>query len=329
MKATLGIDIAKQKHQALLLAGDKQRPKVVQNNPDGFAGLVTWIEKQRRKLGFSDLHICMEATGIYFEPMAQYLHEAGYCVSVVNPARIANFAKSKLQRGKTDEADAALIALFCQEQTPQPWEPAPAHVKQLQTLTRHLEVLKQTRHDQQNRLEAARSEPVRASLEALIKALNEQIAHMEQAIEALLNEHPDLKQGQVLLCSIPGLAWLSAVTLLAEVPPRLWASSARKVAAFAGLTPKPFRSGETVRRATHICKTGSARLRRLLYMPALSAMRYNPVLKRFAEGLLSRGKARKAVVCAVMRKLLHQAFGVLKHGKPFDPNWKQEATTTA
>jgi len=331
MKATLGIDIGKRKHHLALLCGTTRRKKAIANTERGFAELVTWVEKQQDKLGFDELHICMEATGIYYEAVAEYLYhlDRPWKLSVVNPARIASYAKSKLKRSKTDSADAALIALFCQEQAPGPWQPLPVEVKQLQALTRHIETLKQARRDHRNRLESIRDEQVRQSMEALIGAIEEQIAQTEQMIEEHVAAHPSLEEKQRLPCTIPGIGFLTAVHLLAEVPPALWDSCARKVAAFAGLTPRLFESGDSVRRGTRLCKTGSARLRRALYMPAVAALRHNSVLRAFAERLLERGKHKMAAVGAVMRKLAHLAFGVLKHQQAFDPNWTQKTAIPA
>lgn len=329
MKATLGIDIAKRKHQVALDYQGKSRYKQIANTQTGFIALLGWLEKQQRKLGFHTVHICMEATGTYYEALAAYLVEAGYLVSVVNPSRIASFAQSKLSRSKTDSADAALIAQFCQEQTPKPWQPLPAEIKRLQALTRHLQVLKQSRQEHQNRLDTAKDSNVRSSFEALIAAIDVQIKQTQDKIKEHVDNNPDLKHRKDLLCTIPGIAMATALHLLAEIPPHIWAANARKMAAFAGLTPKRFTSGDSVKKVTRLCKTGSARLRRGLYMPALSARRFNPVLKHFGDSLAEQGKADMLIIGAIMRKLLHLAFGVIKHDQPFDPMWHKKQCCTA
>ena len=155
----------------------------------------------------------MEATGVYFEPLAEYLVEVAqtrpWTISVVNPARISAYGKSKLQRGKIDQADAALIAQFCQEQHPDPWQPTPVELKQLQGFTRHLEALKQDRQIQFNRLESIRDVQIAASIEAIISALDEQIAQTNTLIEERVNAHPTLERSQRLLCSIPGIGFIA------------------------------------------------------------------------------------------------------------------------
>ena len=130
-----------------------------------------------------------------------------------------------------------------------------------------------------------------------------------------------MRQQCDLLVSIPGIGQWTAARLLAELPQWKSLAGPRQAAAHAGLTPRHHQSGTSVRGASHLAKTGSSRLRRALYMPALVAIRSNPLLKAFAERLRLAGKAPKQIICAVMRKLLHIAYGVLKHAQPFDPNY--------
>ena len=124
MKHILGIDVAKAKLDiALRLPDSKLRHKVVENTPAGFADLSAWLQKH----SVTELHACMEATGIYWEAVAEYLTQAGFTVSVVNPAQVKAFGSARLQRTKTDKADARLIADFCAVQSPEPWQvPTPA-----------------------------------------------------------------------------------------------------------------------------------------------------------------------------------------------------------
>ena len=127
-------------------------------------------------------------------------------------------------------------------------------------------------------------------------------------------------QKRELLTSIAGIGRTTANLLLGELSGRDF-QKARQVAAHAGLVPQHRQSGSSVRGRAHLSKKGNARLRRALYWPAIVALRYNPVLAAFASRLLAAGKPKMVVIAAVMRKLLHLAFGVLKHQQPFDPNW--------
>jgi len=177
-------------------------------------------------------------------------------MSVVNPAQVKAYARSQLQRNKTDRLDAALIADFCRTQ------------------------------------------------------------------------HPDLKRQRDLLTSIPGLGDLSAAKLLAEFRDIRHFQDVRQLVAFAGLNPQQRQSGSSVRDYPHLSNMGRASLRAALYMPALTAMRYNPILRAFADRLRQRGLRGKAVVTAVMRKLLHLIYGILKSGQPFDPDYVVKCSST-
>ena len=319
----LGLDIAKCKFNVcLLLDSGKLRHKVFPNTAVGFAQLSEWLEKQ--SVGCA--HACLEATGAYGDSLATYLHEQGHRVSVVNPAAIKAYAQSHLSRTKTDRVDAALIAGFCSERRPPAWQPLAPEVRELQALVRRLESLTQMRTMEENRLSSGIAvEAVRGSVEELIAHLSEQIKRTETLIRSHINEHPDLKRQRELLDSIPGIGEATAAALLAEVPDISQYRSARQVAAFAGLVPRERQSGSSVRGRVRLSKLGNARLRKAFYFPAITALRSSEFFKEWAKGLRERGKCKMSVIGAAMRKLIHLAFGVLKTGKPFDPEWTKEA----
>jgi len=323
MDGYVGIDISKERLDVLFLHGQHRAGQHFTNTPVGFNKLDGWL---RRRLKPEQVHICLEATGPYGDAVAAYLFEQGYTVSVVNPARIKGYADSQMQRNKTDKLDAALIADFCRTQHPSAWTPPAPEIRQLQHLVRHLEDLTQTRQQAKNRLSLPdQSQPVIDHLQAQIALLDQQIAQTKQAITDLLDQHPDLKCQKDLLRSIPGLGDLTIGKLIAECRDLTAFRDVRQLVAFAGLNPRHHTSGSSVHKKTTISRTGSAAIRAALYMPALTAMRFNPVLHAFADRLRSRGLAGKAIVVAVMRKLLHLVFGVLKSGQPFDPNWPSPA----
>ncbi len=151
--------------------------------------------------------------------------------------------------------------------------------------------------------------------------LSGQITELQQTIDQLVASHPELKSQRDLLESIPGIGKLTAYALMAEIGNWRNFPSARQLAAFAGLTPRQRTSGSSVRGRTKLAKTGNAHLRRALYLPAIVAWKHNPLIRVFCERLLARGLCKMAVIAAAMRKLLHIAFGVLKSGRPFDPEY--------
>lgn len=322
---TLGIDIAKLKFNVCLInLGGKLKHKVFANTAEGSQRLVAWLTKQ----GAQHTHACMEATGAYGEALALHLHAAGHRVSVVNPAAIKAFAGSRLSRTKTDRVDAELIARFCRAQQPPAWTPPAAEVRQLQALVRRLESLVEMRTMESNRLEAITTDDmVKASVEDHISYLDQQIKQTEALIRAHIDNHPTLKQQSDLLDSIPGVGEATAAALLAEITDITQYESARQVAAYAGLVPRERQSGSSVRGRPRLSKIGNARLRKALYFPAITALRCSPFFKAWAEGLRQRGKCKMSVIGAAMRKLIHLAYGVLKTGCPFDPEWGQKQKT--
>ncbi len=246
--AALGVDIAKLKFDVCLIKENgKAKHKVFANTTHGFEQLAAWLISHR----VGSLHICLEATGSYGEALAFHLFDAGYRVSVVNPAAVKAFAASRLTRTKTDKVDAELIARFCLLQQPPAWQPPAPAVRQLQALVRRLESLIEMRVAEENRLSSGVSiEAVRHSLEEHIAYLVAEIKQTELMIREHIGKHPDLKQKSDLLDSIPGIAQTTAALLLAEIVNIKQYKSARQVAAYAGLVPRERRSGSSVRGRT-------------------------------------------------------------------------------
>jgi transposase len=315
MLPTLGIDVSKDNFHVELSINDKLRHHRFANRKQGFAELTGWLAKHKA----TPVHACLEATGPYSEALAVYLHEQGHTISVVNPVQIKAFGQSELLRNKDDRPDAGLIRRFCEKQRPAAWTPPPAHFHELQALTRHLENLLETRQQQLNRLETTTIKNVRKSLRKLVTHLEAEIKRTEQQINDHVDRHPDLKQQCQLLESIPGIGKRTATKLLAEIVDIPRYKSARQVAAYAGLTPRNNRSG-TMRGQTRLSKTGNARVRKALFLPAMVAKQHNPVVRSFCQRLARHGKNKMQLVGAAMRKLIHIAYGVLKSGKAFDPD---------
>lgn len=316
MSAFVGIDVSKETLVICLLAAEQRAETQVANSSKGFKQLHHWLKKQHG----SGAHVCLEATGVYGTDVAQYLHGYGYRVSVVNPTRIKGFAQSQLRRSKTDRVDAAVIAAFCRALQPEVWTPPPPAWYELRALLRHLEDLQQTRQQQLNRLEAASTQVVRQQLQQHIAFLDEQIVQLKQQLQAHLEQHPDLKAQVALLTSIPGIGLLTAARLVSEIRSFQSFANVRQLVAYVGLDPTRHDSGRSVRGGHSISRKGRAALRAALYLPAIVAKRHNPHLRAFAQRLQANGKLPKQIVVAVMRKLLHLVYAVLKSGRAFDPN---------
>lgn len=321
MQAVVGIDVAKDTLAVALWRDNQTLDQTeVANTRDGFKRLQRFLKKR----GATPAHVCMEATGRYWEAAAEFLVARGHQVSVVNPARIKKYAESQLARNKTDRLDATLMADFCRTQHPAPWTPPPPAVRELQALVRHLEDLTADRQRQRNRLHALRhgahpSPTVGAQLQQQIDFLTAQIEQVKQAIQDHIDQYPDLQRDRDLLDTIKGIGPLTAAKLIAEYGDLRQFSGVRQVVAFAGLNPRHRQSGSSIRGQTPVSKMGRASIRAALYMPAVVAQRHDPRLAAFAARLQARGLSKMEIVVAVMRKLLHFAFGVLKSEQPYDP----------
>ncbi|MDT4288005.1 IS110 family transposase [Methylomonas sp. MO1] len=311
----IGIDIAKLKFDVARLAEGKYKHAKFANNLEGFAAFAAWLDG----FGDTDRRLCLEATGAYGLPLAEFLADGGYFVSVVNPAQIHAFGKSELSRAKTDKADAKLIARYALQADLVAWKPLPANLRQLQALTRRLEHLLEMQRMEQNRLETADTAIV-PSINTVLATLAAELKATRQAIQDHVDKDPDLKQQSDLLTSIPGIGPATTAYLLVALSPHHGYANAKQVVAQAGLAPAIRQSGQWQGK-TRIAKTGDARLRKALYLPALVAWQHNPAIRVQCQRLKANGKNGKLIVCAAMRKLIHLAFAILKSGKPFDPNF--------
>ena len=312
----LGIDVAKAKLDcALRMPDGKLRHKVVENTPTGFLALRAWLNKQ----GAAVVHVCMEATGTYWEAVAEFLADfETVTVSVVNPAQIKAFGASRMVRTKTDKADAKLIAQFCCERSPAPWQAPPPAERALRALVLRLDALHAMRTQESNRLEVARP-AVQDGIAQHIEWLDQEIEKIVQAIRNHIDNDPTLKDKQNLLDSVPGLGERTIAVLLAfyATPGRF--ANARQAVAFAGLDPRQHESGSSVKGKPRLSKVGHTFLRKALYMPAMVTLYRTEWGKQFRSRLAAAGKPPMLIIGAMMRKLVHVAFGVLKSGKIFDP----------
>ena len=312
----VGIDVAKAKLDvALKMPAGKWKTKVVANTAAGFAELRAWLAKH----GAAAAHVCMEATGVYWEAIATELADHGFVVSVVNPAQIKASAGAQGVRTKTDAVDARVIAEFCVMHAPAPWRPAAKSVRRLRALVARREALLDLRTQESNRLEVSSTEEVRASIEQVIALLDVQIAQIEKQIAKDVDQDPTLREQRDLLDTIPGVGEKTIGTLLSHYGGELRFAKTGQAVAFAGLDTQKHESGSSVHGKARLSKKGHSSIRRALYMPAIVAMTRTPWGKAFSSRLLAAGKPKKLVLGALMRKILAIAYGVLKSGKPFNP----------
>jgi transposase len=318
----LGIDVSKKKLDAALLDGGKLKNKVVENNKAGYAELAHWVAKQ--KVDVTSVHACMESTGIYSEPVAIKLQAMGMKVSIVNPGCIKGFAQSENIRNKNDKVDAGVIARYCRAMTPEPWVAPPPGQRLLRGWVERLSALQDIRQQEANRIEAhefAEQTDLAKHAKEHVDWLDTQIAQLKRDIDQHIDSDPGLRSDVDLMTTIPGVGRATAAKVISYAGDVRRFDSAKAFAAFVGVTPKQRQSGSSVRGRTMISRIGSSQLRASLYLPGVVAKTHNPILRAFAARLSDNGLCKMAVVSAVMRKLAHLIYGVMRSGKPFDANY--------
>lgn len=320
----LGIDVSKAKLHACLLVDnhDKRKTKVVENSPAGVNTLLAWTARQG--VAPEQMHVVLEATGVYHDTAAQALFDAGVTVSIVNPAQAKDFARGLAVRTKTDNVDSFALARFGALVRPKAWLPPAPEVRELQALLARREALAQDLRRERNRREKALAitTPARIlkSLDDTIAFLDKQLVNLQRDIDDHINRHPDLKAAFALLTSIPAVGPQAGSYLLAILQSRSF-TSAEQLAAYLGLVPIERQSGTSVSGRPRLSKTGPARVRAVLYMAAVVAIRHNPHVKALYERLLARGKSKMSALGAAMRKLVHLCFGVFKTRTPYQANY--------
>jgi transposase len=308
----LGIDVSKAHLNLVLLQGESVARKTVPNNANGFKQLTAWLKNRKVR----ELHACLEATGIYGESVAEYLYDAGYVVSVVNPLQPKAFGQSAMVRTKTDGVDALVIAQFCKAQVPPPWNPAPKAVRELRALVRRREALVEMITAEKNRFEAASAEEVQRSIRAVLSALQTELAILEREINDHVDSDPELRTMVDRLDEIPGVGSTTAMKIVAETNGFTVCTTARELVAYAGLNPH-YQSG-TIARRQPISKVGNDALRKALFYAAMAAKNHSAYFRPFVTRLQAAGKRPLVIVTALMRKLLVLAHALTSKGTRFD-----------
>jgi transposase len=312
---TLGIDISKKTFDvAIALSNGKWKHKKFSNDPIGFDKLETWLTK----FDIDRLHACMEATNVYGNKLAEFLFDAGYDVSVVNPARIKGFAKGELLRTKNDKQDASLIARFCIAMSPSLWQPDAINIRELKALVRRLDALISMKQQEVNRLDVA-DQVIVPDIQNHINELHKRIEQIRKDIKDHIDRDPDLKKQKELLLSIPGVGEATVANCLSHFASIHRFSNAKKMASYCGVAPREFQSGTSVKGRGGMSKIGSSALRKSLFFPAMVALKYNPVMIEMNDRLTKSGKPKMVIIGASMRKLVHIIYGVLSTETPFDP----------
>jgi transposase len=309
-----GIDVAAKKLFATRRRGEEIERQEFANDPAGHKAILKWIGRHAR--------VCMEATGVYHLQLAMALRGAGVEVMVVNPRVAKDFARSLGRRSKTDKVDADALLAYLERMDFVLWEVPREAVLELREHGRRIGELVQTCVDEKNRAHAKRSSRISTvvlkDVNAHIGQIQKRIAQIETSAMKVIRRDRDLLEQYEILTGVPGVGRRSAILLLSELAVLDATMTVKQIVAYAGLDPRTYESGTSVEKAPRISRTGNARLRAILYMNALSAVRHDRGARLFYTGLLARGKKGKQALVAVMRKLLHGIWIVLRRRIRFD-----------
>ena len=318
--AIVGVDVSKKDLSITMIVKDKIHYCNISNDLQGFKCFSKLLKTHK----IQKIKACMEATGKYSLDFADYLFSQKHEVSVVNPACINAFAKSKLSRHKTDKVDSKIIAEYASKYELKPYIPTNSKILELRSLYNCIQNLENQYRQIQNYLDERKhlSSAVIKTYEKLSNNLLKEVEKIDQKIDGLLDDNPEIKKDIDNIQTIPGIGKKTAVAVISSISNIRDFKNARQLAAFAGLTPREYQSGSSIKKQGKISKMGNAQLRKALYLPAMSAMQHNILMKNFANKLKSKGKRGKVIVVAIMRKLLHIIFGVIKNNTIFDASIK-------
>ena len=331
LKIIIGIDVSKDDLHVCVAGVDAERTmKIIRQSPfkntsAGHQSLIRYVLKLQLS---QPLLFVMEATGVYYESLAYYLHDQKQQVSVLLPTKTKHFAKSLPQKSKTDKIDALMLCRLGCERTLPLWQPASAIMQQLRRLTREHDSFKKIAGMFKSQLHAYEHshQPLKSSIKRINKQLRlieQQVEEIERRIKEVLQEDPMLHQRVKKIEKVPGIAMMSIVTVLAETNAFALITNAKQLTSYSGLDVK-FQQSGIKKGKTTISKQGNSHIRGALFPPAMSAIGCNAAMKNFYHRIMQNHTCGTVGIVAVERKLLELIYSLWKSGQQYDPNkWKK------
>jgi len=306
-KSVVGVDVSKGKLDVAV--SDEKRVRTWTNDASGCAELGEWVVEQGVSL------VVVEASGGYEAGLVSELVSRGQAVAMVNPTRVRAFARAEGVLAKTDKIDAQVIARFGATMKPQVTARRDeAQVALTEQVTRRRQLIL-ILTGEKNRLQTA-SPTIQAHIARHITWLQTEIETLEQQISQAIAAHPEWTETAQRVDSVPGIGFITAATLVADLP-ELGQLNRQKIAALVGVAPFNHDSGK--QRGKRRIFGGRTSVRSVLYMATLSAIRFNPVIKAFYQRLVAKGKLKKVALTACMRKLLVILNTMVKTGQDWNP----------
>lgn len=317
----IGIDVSgKELSVVVSVHGKHRKAQRYENTSEDHKRLAAMIQKLQ-----GESIACMEATGMHHFDLAVALSRAEkIAVTVINPKAAHNFAKALMQRCKTDNIDADVLASYAERMPLVEWQRPSEEALALRALARRISATSKIKAQVKNQLGALMvtqetPEVILTQTRSLIGTLEEQIASFRTNALNIIGEDKELREVFALITSMKGIAEASAIQLLGELLTMPDDLTVKQWVAYAGLDPRHFESGSSVVKKTSISKAGNRYIRQALYMPALVASRSEPHVAAYYKHLQEkRGLLKIQAICAVMRKILHAIYGMLRSKQPFD-----------
>ena len=294
---------------------------IFQNKPTGFKKLIEWLEPIVNKE--VQLRFVLEATGVYHQSFAYFLHDQSYAVSIILPNKISNFKRTLDVKTITDKTMADAIAQFGLERNLDNWQPPKGIYRVLQQLTRERSQLIDEKVVIKNQLHAenAEAKPNKKSIERCNKRLaliEKQVKEIVQEINDLIKTDEEVKKIMLLVCSITGIGILTAATVLGETNGFELIRNKRQLTSYAGLDVKEKQSGTSVKGKPSISKKGNKHLRKAMHLPALSAIKHDERFKAIYTRIVSKHGIKMKAAVAVQRKLLEMIYTIYKTKVTYD-----------
>lgn len=319
----LGVDVAKSTFHAALACGGRIGRPPTREFPRTFEGARACLAWAMHLAPGTPLSAVMEATGGYSEPLACWFRDLQpeLHVAIVNPRRTKHYGLSLGVRNKTDRADAAVLATFGEERRPSAHIPMPEPYAILHALVREREALLKAGQAAENRDELpSRSAVAQEVRHAVIREMKAGIKRLDSAILGHIKADPDLLADYRILVSIPGIGPVVASGVMGELGDLRRFETGRKLSSFTGLAPSHHQSGTSVNAPPRMSKQGNPRVRRLLYLSAMTAIRGDNDLADIYRHDVARGKPPKVVLVGIMRRLLVLMRTLLVESRTFQPH---------
>ncbi len=331
LKQSIGLDVSKDSFSACFSQREiKKEFRILSSRKfacttKGFREFEKWFTHLRRE--GVPLYFLMEATGIYYEELAYFLFNQGEKVSILLPNKTSAYAKSLDYKSKTDEIDAKKLAQMSLERDLPLWAPPSDKMLKIKRLCRERDEILQEKTAVSNRLHAKdhSHQPEKESLkraEKLLKFLEMQVKQIEKDIQSTIENDPEIKQKIELVCSIPGIAIISAATIISETNGFALFKNKAQLVSYAGYDVVEVSSGTSVKKIPRISKKGNKHIRKILYFPALTATLHDAKMKNLYLRIFDKTKIKMKAYVAVQRKLLVLVYTLYKKNEVFNPDFK-------